>query len=195
MRLTVYTDYSLRMLIHLAAKEGELATIGEVAAAYGISQHHLTKVAHRLGVAGFVTTVRGKGGGLRLGRPAAAIRLGEVVRHTEPDMALVPCLEIARHHAAAGHAGTAGPGPDGPDTDAAGMGGTATDDAEAGLAAPGHGVCRIAPACRLRGVLVEARQAFLAVLDRYTLADLACQPAVLRALLDLPEPAARGAVA
>ena len=92
MRLTVYTDYSLRMLMYLAVKSDGLATIAEVAVAYGISKAHLTKVAHQLGLAGFVETVRGKGGGLRLARPPTAIGLGDVVRHTEPDMALVPLL-------------------------------------------------------------------------------------------------------
>jgi Rrf2 family nitric oxide-sensitive transcriptional repressor len=93
LRLTVYTDYSLRLLMYLALKDGGLATIAEIAQSYGISKNHLTKVAHQLGVAGYVATVRGRNGGLRLAKPAQAIRLGEVVRHTEPDMALVPCFK------------------------------------------------------------------------------------------------------
>jgi Rrf2 family nitric oxide-sensitive transcriptional repressor len=92
LRLTIYTDYSLRLLIYLALKEDGLATIAEVARQYGVSKNHLMKVAHQLGVAGYVETVRGRSGGLRLAKPASAIGLGEVVRHTEPDMALVPCL-------------------------------------------------------------------------------------------------------
>ncbi|ODS00386.1 Rrf2 family transcriptional regulator [Methyloceanibacter methanicus] len=92
MRLTVYSDYALRLLMYLAVKEDGLATIAEVAEAYGISKNHLTKVAHELGVAGYVETVRGRGGGLRLARAPTAISLGEVVRHTERDMALVPCF-------------------------------------------------------------------------------------------------------
>lgn len=92
MRLTVYTDYSLRLLMYLAVKNDGLATIAEVAQAYDISRNHLMKVAHQLGVAGFVTTVRGKGGGLRLSRAPESIGLGEVVRRTEPDLALVPCF-------------------------------------------------------------------------------------------------------
>jgi Rrf2 family nitric oxide-sensitive transcriptional repressor len=92
MRLTIYTDYSLRLLMYLALAGDRLATIGQVAAAYGISKNHLTKVAHQLGVAGYIETVRGKGGGLRLARRAGEIGLGEVVRHAEPDMALVPCF-------------------------------------------------------------------------------------------------------
>ena len=93
MRLTVYTDYSLRVLMYLALKDDGLATIEEIAKSYGISKNHLMKVAHQLGVAGYVETVRGRRGGLRLAKPAKAIGLGEVVRHTEPDMAIVMCFE------------------------------------------------------------------------------------------------------
>jgi Rrf2 family nitric oxide-sensitive transcriptional repressor len=92
-RLTVYTDYALRMLMYLAVKEDGLATIADIAESYGISRTHLMKVAHQLGVAGYIETVRGRQGGLRLARPSRAINVGEVVRCTEPDMALVPCLE------------------------------------------------------------------------------------------------------
>jgi Rrf2 family nitric oxide-sensitive transcriptional repressor len=93
LRLTVYTDYSLRLLMYLALKDDGLATIAEIAESYGISKNHLLKVAHQLGVAGYVATVRGRSGGLRLAKPAEAIGLGEVVRHTEPDMALVSCFD------------------------------------------------------------------------------------------------------
>jgi len=93
MRLTVYTDYSLRLLMYLAVKRDGLATIAEVAGRYAISRNHLTKVAYELGAAGYVETIRGRNGGLRLAKPAASIGLGEIVRHTEPDMALVPCFE------------------------------------------------------------------------------------------------------
>jgi Rrf2 family nitric oxide-sensitive transcriptional repressor len=91
-RLTVYTDYALRLLMYLALKDSRLATISEVAASYGISKNHLMKVAHQLGVAGYIETVRGRSGGLRLAQPVESIRLGEVVRRTEPDMALVTCF-------------------------------------------------------------------------------------------------------
>ena len=93
MRLTVYTDYSLRLLMYLAVKQDGLATIAEVADRYVISKNHLTKVAYQLGAAGYIETVRGRKGGLRLAKPASSIGLGELVRHTEPDMALVPCFE------------------------------------------------------------------------------------------------------
>jgi Rrf2 family nitric oxide-sensitive transcriptional repressor len=92
MRLTVHTDYALRLLMYLAVKRDALATIADVAASYGISRNHLMKVAHQLGLAGYVETVRGRRGGLKLAKPARAIRLGEVVRRTEPDFALVPCF-------------------------------------------------------------------------------------------------------
>ena len=92
MRLTVYTDFSLRVLMFLALKGDGLATIAEVAKAYGISKNHLMKVARQLGVAGYVETVRGKGGGMRLALRPQDIVIGEVVRRTEPDMALVPCF-------------------------------------------------------------------------------------------------------
>jgi Rrf2 family nitric oxide-sensitive transcriptional repressor len=93
MRLTVYADYSLRLLLYLAVMEEGLATIPTIADSYGISRHHLVKVAHQLGVKGYITTVRGKKGGLKLARPASEIKAGSVVRQMEPDMALVPCLE------------------------------------------------------------------------------------------------------
>ena len=92
MRLTVYTDYALRLLMYLAIKDDGLATIAEVAESYDISRNHLMKVAHQLGVAGYVATVRGRSGGLKLARPAVDINLGDVVRHSEQDMALVPCM-------------------------------------------------------------------------------------------------------
>ena len=95
MRLTTYTDYALRLLMYVAVKDNGLATISEVAAGYGISKNHLMKVAHQLGLAGYVETVRGRSGGLRLAKPPEAIGLGDVVRHTEQDMALVPCFNPA----------------------------------------------------------------------------------------------------
>ena len=89
MRLTVQTDYALRMLMHLACNAGALVTIHEIAERYGISKNHLMKVAHGLGRAGFVETIRGRGGGLRLARPAEEIPVGAVARQTEEGSALV----------------------------------------------------------------------------------------------------------
>lgn len=92
MRLTVLTDYSLRVLMYLGAAPDRLATIQEIAHAYGISENHLMKVVHGLARHGFVESVRGRGGGLRLGRPATEINVGAVVRAVEYDFALVECL-------------------------------------------------------------------------------------------------------
>lgn len=91
MRLTRYTDYSLRVLMHLAARPGQLASIGEIARAYGISQNHLMKVVHDLRKAGYVAATRGRSGGIVLGRPAQDINVGQVVRHTEEGFDLVDC--------------------------------------------------------------------------------------------------------
>jgi Rrf2 family nitric oxide-sensitive transcriptional repressor len=91
-RLTVQTDYALRLLMYLALNEPDSATIGQAASSLQVSKNHLMKIVHRLGLGGFIRTLRGKSGGLRLARPSADIRLGDVVRYTESDMALVPCF-------------------------------------------------------------------------------------------------------
>jgi len=148
MRLTLYSDYALRLLMRLAAAPGRLVTIEEVARGYGISRSHLMKVAHRLGAAGFVETVRGRGGGLRLRRAASDISVGEVIRATEEDFRLVECFDPERNQ------------------------------------------CVLAPACRLRHALGEALQAYFAVLDGYTIADLSTPAASLLALLGPVGPAA-----
>jgi Rrf2 family nitric oxide-sensitive transcriptional repressor len=144
-RLSSFSDYSLRVLMYLGVHAERLATIGEIADAYGISANHLTKVVNHLGRLAYIETVRGKGGGIRLARPAAGIRLGELIRQTENDWALVECF-----------------------------------------ASDGH--CRIMPACRLPAILDEALAAMLAVLDRYTLADLLHHPAELGRMIPLAEP-------
>jgi Rrf2 family nitric oxide-sensitive transcriptional repressor len=130
MQLTRYSDYCLRVLTYLALDPGRLTTIDEIAGSYGISKAHLMKVVHHLGSTGYVETLRGRRGGVRLARPPEEIRLGDVLRATEESLALVECFEPASNR------------------------------------------CAIEPACRLRSVLHEALAAFLAVLDRHTLADL-----------------------
>ncbi len=95
MRLTLYTDYSLRVLIYLAGREDESVTITELADFYRISRNHLVKVVHNLGLKGYIQTSRGRNGGIRLSRPAKEIRLGEVVRSTEPDLDLLECFNPA----------------------------------------------------------------------------------------------------
>lgn len=92
MRLTVYSDYALRLLMFLAVRGNALSTIPQVADAYHISGNHLMKVVHKMGQAGYIETVRGRGGGMRLARPAADIVLGDVIRFAEPDMDIVPCF-------------------------------------------------------------------------------------------------------
>jgi Rrf2 family transcriptional regulator, nitric oxide-sensitive transcriptional repressor len=92
MHLTLWTDYALRTLIYVGAKGDELSTIAEIAESFDISKSHLMKVVNKLGQQGYIDTVRGKGGGLRLRRPPAEIRVGTVVRETEEDLAVMGCL-------------------------------------------------------------------------------------------------------
>ncbi len=138
MRLSRHTDYALRVLIHLAAAPDRLSSIAEIARAYDISQNHLMKVVNQLARADLVKTVRGRGGGIALARPAEDIIIGTVVRLTEPDHNLADC-----------------------------------------------GTCLIAPACGLISPLDEALRAFLAVLDRYSVADAAARKRDLANLLGL----------
>ncbi len=97
MKLTLYTDYSLRMLMYLALDPDQTSTIQEVADRFNVSKNHLMKVAYELGQAGYVETVRGRNGGLRLSRPAAKIKLGELVRECEGDFTMVECFD-AEHN-------------------------------------------------------------------------------------------------
>jgi Rrf2 family nitric oxide-sensitive transcriptional repressor len=93
MRLTSYTDYALRTLMFLALNRERLVTIGDIAQTHNIAKNHLTKVVHHLGTLGFVETVRGRSGGLRLAREPVDIRIGEVVRHTESDFYMASCFD------------------------------------------------------------------------------------------------------
>ena len=92
MKLTVFTDYALRVLIYLAARPGQRATIAQVAGAYSISEHHLVKVVHFLGQAGWLRNVRGKGGGLELAHDPQDIVVGQVVRATEGEAVAAECF-------------------------------------------------------------------------------------------------------
>ena len=91
MRLSLQTDYALRVLIHLAAHPDRLASIAEIARSYAISENHLMKVVNLLGRLGFVRTVRGRGGGIGLALPAGEIIIGKVVRQTETGLDLADC--------------------------------------------------------------------------------------------------------
>ena len=130
MRLTTFTDYSLRVVMYLGARDNRLATIGDIADAYGISKNHLMKVVHFLGQQGYLETQRGKSGGLRLARAPTDINLGRLIRATESNTILLECFE------------------------------------------PASSQCKIEPVCALRGILARSLQAFFAVLDEYTLADV-----------------------
>lgn len=135
MQLTRFTDYTLRVLISVGLNDRRGAargvTIGEISAQYGVSRNHLMKVVQHLAHLGYLRTSRGKGGGLRLARPAAEIGIGAVVREVEGGFPIVPCFGVERDTA-----------------------------------------CTIVPACVLRGALANALDAFLHVLDEYTLEDL-----------------------
>lgn len=130
MRLTTFTDYSLRTLLYLGARRDRLVTIEDIAASHAISKNHLTKVVHQLGVAGYIETVRGRNGGLRLKREPADINLGELVRATEPDFYMAECF------------------------------------------GPGGSNCALGGSCLLKQALMRATEAYLATLDRQTLAML-----------------------
>lgn len=92
MRLTVFTDYTLRTLMYLALRPDRLVTIADISDAYQISNNHLMKVVHQLALSGEVVTLRGQRGGLRLGRPAVEINIGSVVRRSEADLDIMPCF-------------------------------------------------------------------------------------------------------
>lgn len=92
MRLTTMTDYAMRLLMYVGERPGRLCTISEIAQAYNISEPHLMKITHQLGRHGWIETVRGKHGGMRLAVAPEHISLGAVVRDTENDLNLVECL-------------------------------------------------------------------------------------------------------
>lgn len=92
MRLTTFTDYSLRVLIYVAANPERRVTISEIAEAFGVSENHLIKVVHFLGKARLLANVRGRGGGLELALPASAVNIGQVVRKTEADDMPAECF-------------------------------------------------------------------------------------------------------
>jgi Rrf2 family nitric oxide-sensitive transcriptional repressor len=93
MQLTLFSDYSLRVLLYLTMHGDRRVTLAEMSTAYGISQHHLVKVVQRLVEEGLIESTRGRGGGLRLARPPGEINVGQVVRVTEPHLNLVECFD------------------------------------------------------------------------------------------------------
>lgn len=143
MKLNSATDFSFRFLIYASVHGDRLVTVAEVAEAYGLSHHHLSKICKTLIKEGILEAKRGRDGGVKLALPPEELKLSRVIQIMEPDPALVNCT--------------------------GGIGGR----------------CKILPACKLKGVLAEARRAFFEVLDKYTLADLVAEPALARELTTL----------
>lgn len=141
MQLTRYTDYSLRVLLYLGTKADGWATITELAEFHAISRNHLVKVVHQLARHGFIHTLRGKNGGMTLARAPGQIRIGDVVRSTEPNFDIVECFNRDTNQ------------------------------------------CILAPDCRLKFILIEANLAFLAALDRHTVADAINNKEIVTALI------------
>lgn len=98
MKLTTFTDYSLRVLIYLGTQPGRRTTIAEIATAFGVSENHLVKVVHFLGKSGWLNNIRGKGGGLQLAMPPERISIGAVVRETEGAAVVAECFGEAAGH-------------------------------------------------------------------------------------------------
>src|SRR5581483_12094635 len=92
MRLTLHTDYALRVLIHVAVADGKPLTINDIAQSFDISKQHLMKVVHHLGQKGYLDTVRGHGGGIRLRRPSCGIYFFKVAAATEKSLDIVGCM-------------------------------------------------------------------------------------------------------
>lgn len=125
MKLTLHTDYALRVLLYLAGEPQRHASVAEIAEAYAISYNHLTKVVHRLVRDGYLSSIRGRSGGVMLAVDAAQLKVGQLVREMEGDEEPAACP-----------------------------------------------TCPLMPACGLRDALCRAMDAFYAVLDDYTLADM-----------------------
>jgi Rrf2 family transcriptional regulator, nitric oxide-sensitive transcriptional repressor len=138
MRLSLHTDFALRVLIQVELNDDKLTTINDIAESFGISKPHLMKIVNHLSQKGYLDTVRGRNGGIRLMREPRNINIGHVVRDTEDRLDIIGCLER---------------------------------------------YCRIERVCVLRGVLRDATEAFLAVLDAHTLADLIKRRKALSSLL------------
>ncbi len=89
----MHADYACRVLMYLATNNGKKSSIQDIATSFGISENHLVKVVHELGKLGFLTTTRGRGGGIALGRDPKEISIGEVVRKMEPHFHMVECFD------------------------------------------------------------------------------------------------------
>lgn len=138
MKLTRYTDYAVRVIIYLGAHQGQLSSIADISRRYALSHNNLMKVVQDLARLGYIDTLRGRNGGIRLGRAPRDINIGALIRHTEKGDPLIDCAH-----------------------------------------------CVISPACGLPGVLAQATNAFFAVLDGYTLADLLSRQGQIEELFTL----------
>jgi Rrf2 family nitric oxide-sensitive transcriptional repressor len=130
MQLTSFTDYGLRSLMYLAAQPKKLGSVREIAEYYGISRNHLVKVVHRLAQLGYITSSKGKGGGIMLACDSGTLKIGDLVQKLEPNMHLVECFNKETN------------------------------------------TCKITNSCNLKHYLYEANKAFIAELNKHTLAEV-----------------------
>lgn len=128
MRLTLQTDYALRILMALGQANGRIVSVDELSKSFQVSKNHLMKTAQALIAAGFVASVRGRSGGIKLARPAHEINIGDVVAAIEPDFYMAECFHKA--------------------------------------------TCTFLPACKLRGLLAQARTNFLQTLGSQMLSEI-----------------------
>ncbi len=181
MRLTNYSDYALRSLIYLATKPEPtlLANISDIANSYHISKSHLTKIIQQLGQLGYIDSVRGKNGGIRLAHAPKDINLGELIKQIEPDFALVECFSTNSLDSSIADINSAVINDEDKNASANDMSLKLIDETVSHIASG----CIISPVCQLKQVLAEALTAFIAVLERYTLADIIENKDELAALL------------
>lgn len=145
MQLTLRSNHAVRLMMFCAVNAGRVAPVSEIARACNMSEAHLGKIANALANEGFVQTVRGRRGGVRLARDPESVCVGDIIRATEGGQCFVECQE------------------------------------------PRTNTCPLVAVCKFRGVIGRAFEAFLAVLDGYTLADLVADPGPMRAAMGLPE--------
>jgi Rrf2 family transcriptional regulator, nitric oxide-sensitive transcriptional repressor len=143
MTLTLFSDYSLRVLMFAALHRDERFSVDDVARAHGLSRHHVAKAVNFLSQRGYLAAKRGRGGGICLGKPPSQIRIGPVVRQTETGAPFIECFDASTN------------------------------------------TCVLVQGCVLKRAMTEAWNAFFAVLDRYTLADLVQKPRLLQRALAL----------
>lgn len=145
MNLTLYSDYSLRVLLYLSLRPDERVSIDEIASFYRISKDHLVKIVHHLGKLGYIQTIRGRNGGIELAKDPGDITIGEIVRKTEPNFNIVECFHPETNH------------------------------------------CAVTGVCRLKIILSNALDAFLSVLDQYTLQDMVANPDSVLSILNIED--------